>query len=140
MRRPPATPSLARAAACRRAASTSRCVSAMPGARRAHDVELGRRRLAGGDRVERTRRARRVALHRLVHALGEQRVAHRVDGVVERHQRVLQRVSRLASAAASSGFIGAVAEEQRRSEPAALHLRCSTSPSTTLLAATDSTG
>ena len=56
-----------------------RCWIGDPGPRRAHDVGLGRRRLAGAQHVERGGGARRVAGDELVDRLGQQQVG---DGVV----------------------------------------------------------
>ena len=75
------------ASPCRRAASAStsrRCVTRGAGARRAHDLDLGRRDVAARERVDGGAGAQRVALHELVDALGHEHVAERVDGVVER--------------------------------------------------------
>ena len=53
-------------------------------ARRAHDLDVGRLRVAARERVDGRARALRVALHELVDALGDEQVGERVDGVVER--------------------------------------------------------
>ena len=60
-------------------------------ARCAHEVELWRRGGTAGDRVERCTAARRVAAHQLVHALRRHGVGHRIDRVIQRRQRLLQR-------------------------------------------------
>ena len=64
-------------------------------ARCAHDVELGRRGGSGSNGIERTRGARRVALHRLMNGFRKKRIAHGIRRVFQRHQRMVQRVSRL---------------------------------------------
>ena len=80
----------------------------------------------------------RIALHRVVHALGEERVAHRVGRLVERVQRESELRLRPRRAAR-----GPASSRDRRRVPrpcrSAFHFRCSTRPSTTLLAAMAST-
>ena len=61
-----------------------------PGPRRLGEVELRRLDLAVRDRVDARRRARRVAAHELEDALGGERVAERVHGLVERGQLGLE--------------------------------------------------
>ena len=51
--------------------------------RSAHDVELGWWRIAARDGVERRSGAHGVALHKLVHALRDERITQRVHGVRE---------------------------------------------------------
>jgi hypothetical protein len=51
------------------------------GARGADDVELGRRRVALRNGLERRRHTRRVAARHLVGGLGRERIAQPVDGV-----------------------------------------------------------
>ena len=63
------------------------------GARRAHDLDVGRLGVAARQRVDRRSRALRVALHELVDALGDEQVGERVDGVVERAQLGVDRLA-----------------------------------------------
>ena len=58
---------------------------------RAHDFQLGRRRFAARDGVERARGAGRVSAYRLIDALGHNRVADGIDRIVQSIQLVPQR-------------------------------------------------
>ena len=94
------------------------------GARCTHDVQLGRRRLPAGDRIERAGTARQVATQQLVHALGAHRVGDGVDGVVERASARRTRRRR--------GSLDATPTRvSQRSSPSVLSRRCSSRPSTT---------
>ena len=86
------------------------------GARRAHDLDVGRLGVAARERVDRRARALRVALHELVDALGDEQVGERVDGVVERAQLGVDRLALRAGERGQPG--GGAAERDRRVVPA----------------------
>ena len=86
------------------------------GARRAHDLDVGRRGVAARERVDRRSRSLRVALHELVNALGDEQVRERVDGVVERAQLGVDRLALRAGERRQPG--GDAPERDRRVVPA----------------------
>src|SRR4029079_15090742 len=56
------------------------------GARSPHDVKFGRRCISAGDGIQRTRGSKRIALDRMMDALGNQCIADCVDRIVEQIQ------------------------------------------------------